>query len=562
QPASSPIGFVEINNEDPTKYGYKVIGSLPDGSKNEIAITDLTYAYIKEYGYHESKSSPEIKINSYENLINRTLTLDNEVYKITGIVDTGLDFKRYAKLDEDDEALNAKDLIAQLALQLEYENITQYSYSNALFVGEGAIQNMANKVFSPYYQAVHTAELTFPITSSDNYTNYNLINTASLEMIKDDDIIWNDGHDHSLANNEIILGATTLRNIANRYKFNVSNEVLYSFDETVSVNGSNVSLIDYIIDTFMYIGFDKTTSEIIASNNFLVPFAAGKYYATHTHEFVGDLDENIFNIYSEQQYNEFICRFINEFCYQIVKDNNLIPSEINYKETYDSEVRTFKVVGIELSRYDFVKDIIITNKEVFNSLKKSTDPSEIYSYAIGLMPKNKAEVKRIVKYAKEDSSKDIAYKLENAVIYEIDMIDEILVILRVAFVIIGIILVIFAALLFSTFIASSVTYKKREIGILRAIGSRTGDVYKIFFSESFIIAMINFAGSITLTGVAAILANNAIKRSTGIMITLLNFGFRQIGILLLVAVGIAALATLLPVIKFAKKKPIEAINNK
>ena len=42
----------------------------------------------------------------------------------------------------------------------------------------------------------------------------------------------------------------------------------------------------------------------------------------------------------------------------------------------------------------------------------------------------------------------------------------------------------------SNFISVSISNKKREIGILRAVGARSLDVFKIFFSESFVIGLI------------------------------------------------------------------------
>ena len=114
----------------------------------------------------------------------------------------------------------------------------------------------------------------------------------------------------------------------------------------------------------------------------------------------------------------------------------------------------------------------------------------------------------------------------------------------------------------SNFIGTSIAHKKQEIGILRAIGSRSADVFRIFFSESFVIAMINFILSAALTLTACIVLNGVLRTEAGLLITFLSFGVRQVALLLIVSVGVAFLATFFPVKKIASKKPIDAIKNR
>ena len=128
--------------------------------------------------------------------------------------------------------------------------------------------------------------------------------------------------------------------------------------------------------------------------------------------------------------------------------------------------------------------------------------------------------------------------------------------------VIAIAFVVFASLLFSNFIATSISYKKREIGILRAIGSRSNDVFRIFFAESFIIAMINFV--LSLTGVIVICAiiNGVVRNEVGLLLTILTVGIRQIGLLFGICLIVAAAASFLPVRKIAAKRPIDAIRDR
>ena len=114
----------------------------------------------------------------------------------------------------------------------------------------------------------------------------------------------------------------------------------------------------------------------------------------------------------------------------------------------------------------------------------------------------------------------------------------------------------------ANFIGTSISYKKQDIGILRAIGSRSNDVFRIFFAESFVIALINFVLSVIGVGAVTAFINYKLRESLGILITVLDFGVRQITLLATVSLLVAFVASFFPVKKIASKRPIDAIRNK
>ncbi len=196
------------------------------------------------------------------------------------------------------------------------------------------------------------------------------------------------------------------------------------------------------------------------------------------------------------------------------------------------------------------------------ALKKATveEDSGYYSFAVGPMPTEKSEVKRLVSFAYREEA--VRYVLRNAVTYELDMIHEVLVMLADVFFWIGVGFALFAALMLANFISVSISYKRQEIGILRAIGSRSNDVFRIFFAESFVIAMINFVLSAIGVGAATALINYVIRHEANILLTVLHFGLRQIVLLLAVSLFVAAVASFFPVRRIAAKRPIDAIRGR
>ena len=157
----------------------------------------------------------------------------------------------------------------------------------------------------------------------------------------------------------------------------------------------------------------------------------------------------------------------------------------------------------------------------------------------------------------EFDENDVRIELACSLVDGFQMADSMIQELSKVFLYVGLVMALFAALLLSNFISVSISHKKKEIGILRAVGARSFDVFKIFFSESFVIAAIcvvlSTAGSIVVCNVL----NAEIASSIGA--SLFVFGVLSIAVLVGVALVTAVLATFLPVYNAAKKKPVDSI---
>jgi len=117
----------------------------------------------------------------------------------------------------------------------------------------------------------------------------------------------------------------------------------------------------------------------------------------------------------------------------------------------------------------------------------------------------------------------------------------------------------FAAVLIYQFIALSVEQKLQEIGILRAIGARPSDVFWIFFSESFVLAFVYAVFATPAVAIGTVALNAALKNLFDIAISVLNFHIAVSFAMLLLSVTITVIASLIPIIRAAKKSPAEYI---
>ena len=136
------------------------------------------------------------------------------------------------------------------------------------------------------------------------------------------------------------------------------------------------------------------------------------------------------------------------------------------------------------------------------------------------------------------------------------------IVLKKYILIVSLVFTVFAILLFSNFIGVSISYSKKQIGILKALGARNKDTLKIFAYESLIIGIISWIISIIGWNYICDLLNESMF---GKAYYTLN-GFVKsplipIGMLIFTII-ISIIITAISIKKTNKIKPINAILNK
>lgn len=154
----------------------------------------------------------------------------------------------------------------------------------------------------------------------------------------------------------------------------------------------------------------------------------------------------------------------------------------------------------------------------------------------------------------------VRYKMNNSVYQQADNMSSMFETLTIVFLIIGLVMAVFSALMLFNFISTSISSKRKEIGILRAVGARGMDVFKIFFSEAVIIAIICFVLSSVCGGLACMIMNGVFS-SSFISMSILNYGVINVALILGIAIVVSFLATILPVFFAARKSPVESIRS-
>ena len=474
-------GFAEINDSVVKNMGFKLLsGTLPEGTKDEIAVSEYIFEIFKKAEYFDGTTFNKAKdgtqtpvyqkINNYNDLVGKTITLNNVKYTITAIIDTGFDISRYVSLAEKKDHQTKAEQMLDYVLYNEYCSSSAYSYAGVIMVGKEKMEKLISE--RPPMTPITEGYINFYSNTGKENEDYGVDSQylATLQDVKGEKIIWIDGEKKTLGDKEIIA----------------------TMDALQFYNGNP--------DTDDYAKYLKNKNTL----------SAWEY----------DFNENT---------NTDGCKLVG------IIDNT-------------SEGSTSKL-----------RSTVVASNEVF---AKYTDGSEnIYSFAVGAMPAEKEAVRSAVAYCYNEDS-NVRFQIQNSVTFELDSVNDALKIMSKYFFWIGIGFAAFAALMLANFIGTSISYKKQEIGILRAIGSRSNDVFRIFFAESFVIAMINFILSSIGVFAATVIINQLMRMEVGILITILSFGPRQLVLLLAVSIFVAFVASFLPVKRIASKRPIDAIRNR
>jgi len=177
-----------------------------------------------------------------------------------------------------------------------------------------------------------------------------------------------------------------------------------------------------------------------------------------------------------------------------------------------------------------------------------------YNYLITLTNNTQEQVANAIK-----SGSNVSYQIQSDSYMVISQFAKTMNNFKKLFMIIGIVFAVFSALMLLNFISVSISAKRKDIGILRAVGARGIDVFKIFFAEAIIIAIICFI----LASVGAFFTCGLLNDSLFTLTSVKMLNFQPINAIFILCISliVCVFATFMPVYFEAKKSPVESIRN-
>ena len=356
------------------------------------------------------------------------------------------------------------------------------------------------------------------------------------------------------------LGSTVyVKEFTKTVKLNTDKElILHKMSLTPILDNSEMSSTEYHQNVLKNIKSDikiitneglkslstLNKSEVILSLNDL------KYYDK---TFSDNLDN-----YLKQNVNTTYGQAVQNYTIEYLKEtNNLQKLKLKLRSTYSKDIPV-TVLGITMDDYTYISNEFV---EEYNPVTKSI--SSVY-----IRDDNVDNLKRIFKDYKYSGISNFpngtyyTYELFGMNQNDIESVIGTYKALYKYILVISLIFVLFAILLFSNFIGTSISYAKKEIGILKALGARNKDTLKIFTIESIIIGIISWIISVIGWSYICDLLNNSMF---GNMYYSLNGIIKSplvpIGMFIFTII-IALVITFISTSRVNKIKPIDAILNK
>lgn len=515
-----------------------ITGSYPT-AKNEIAISSYLANVLVICKAYDS-NGVSMELSSTDELIGKKIILSNYTYKITGIIDSGEIPEEYSVLKEN--AVENRSLINKYAAFLG-DGLHQI-----VFVTEERLLEIASEDYN-YVDGVHNYTnivAAFQTDGKYEFPEYNNANYLTADAIGENQIFAITSDKKTLSKGEAVISASLFANIAQEAYYDLAEdcgedytrmEKYYASAEiAIQIRDGGLYVENPDTEKYELVKFtekelnDKITALIAAVKRDGISLTVGiKMYDYNNNGAVGELYTfNLTGVYAEKNATSGM--------------DSLILADEDFELLWNQQKKTVDYYCEIESQY------VEPNGAIYD---KVIVPFEFSSEAA-------EEYWKL--YSSADWAEDGSKKsLTGNFVSSLQMIDETVGEMSTVFLYVGLAMAVFAALLLSNFISASITQKKREIGILRAVGARSTDVFKIFFSESFTIGII----CVVLSTVASVLLCNVLNTelASELGASLFVFGAASFMVLIAVALVTVVVATFIPVSNAAKKKPVDSIRS-
>lgn len=526
------IGFVE--SCDNLRY---VDGGAPEGN-GEIAIPEYLYEAIKDGTLYDPETDAVIKVSSYEDIVLKLRVgsqgdyIQEVLVKVSGVFESEEIPEKFDKLKEKNDSALLSDMetfmdegfVLYFAIDAQAYDAFAFTIGLVDYSDEVELCSYGESLVGDF-SYIYSMDFGRRISSMSDLEHYYDFYGERKEL--------EDG-----AENKIVLNMRGAEKYVNFVSFVMANlDKLYPqysdavdkfYNEHTQYNGMTCKqMLLVLLDGSPEEAYEKIgiISEFLATN---IPDIFERMRVCNLK--IGDNEQSFksnteiigFNL-TEDDYNGY-------FSEDIYRD---------YEE-YSRETYFFRKTD---SIYDVEKGL----QGKYASLFVNTNNAD-YD-AISKIVKNTGV------YAEDDS----VFIMINSLKSSVDGYTSTVDVLSQVFLWTGLVVAVFAILLLFNFISASITAKKKEIGILRAVGARGADVFKIFFVEAAIIVIACVILSILVTGIMSVYINDTVAEQLNVNFVMFSFGIESILTIIAIAVVTAFVSTFIPVYTYAKKKPVESI---
>lgn len=525
--SSNIIGFASIDSTN--SLSNKIVAGNYPTKDNEIMISSFTFDSLKKSdGFRDvnsDKVGDKISLNDYNDIVGKQIKLYecSIPFTVCGVwsCDTMI-------------AQRFKDLINDTSSQ----GITEYQWQQerdkgiyTLALVTDTFYNKNKNYFSNNYQSIGTGvydmQLYLPnVTTTDTNSIYQIAKKSDVELY---DLNGNSTSDNN--ENVVYVTPSIISTLLDQYLYAESTDEQIRNEFYMQVDDDNPSyqnlLNNFYSGTIWDNEIERNLTEEERIDIWKKIYSFIKKY---------QIEDSIFNNIELNQAQNNISQTITIGGFVLEgSDSVLITSDSLYDKLYVNDGYT----NNGTTKYKVDKKAYIIGAFVYND--KNTDSLTIL-------------MNKVQTLAEDDS----AIGLNSYIFSSLETVDSFISVMKIVFLWAGIVIAVFSALLLFNFISVSITNKKREIGILRAVGARGLDVFKIFFSESFVIVFICFVLAIIGSFFGCQIINTKIGEGLD-GVNLLVFGPSSILLIFGLSILISFIATFLPVYSIAKKKPVDSI---
>jgi len=240
-------------------------------------------------------------------------------------------------------------------------------------------------------------------------------------------------------------------------------------------------------------------------------------------------------------------------------DDLLKTSEGNYTislqvlNNVDSTQETYTIKGICITD---AEDMYMFNTSKFTKLIESS-VFPVNRLIVSLNDYSEGELNNLGKFLEENN---MAYVSSNS-----DLISDFYYRFSVfggTFLALSIFLALFACVLIYNFISQGIVARKREIGVLRAMGAGVKDIVTTFLYEGLFIILTTFIVTTLLLFIVVQIVNAVVMASLEFSLVVLTINAWAILGIFVIDFIIVTISTVIPTIKYARKQPIDIIQDK